>query len=295
MRLTSNGFSHNQNSAGMRYRGEWTHVATAYEDLGWNFTQYPLSDPDGDGMGNPDEAVARTDWVHTGPSPEAAINGHNIPSFNGDSHPAQANWEKNIYIDGVERTTCNWGFVGRGIMQFAEFTENTPAQNSDPHLVFGAQFETYPYGHPTAVRRKAYAEGVISGIRIWDSKRSAAQIDADAKQGRYSSSMGISFSSPLFVRKNANDQWGCVFWTQYIPDFVAAPAIKLSSDRVAWAGVLVNNNGEAISGLGLGNDLFYRVVFPNRGAPLVDTIVFDDIRVTYLIRPSFRNYKEITD
>ncbi|MBN1522370.1 MAG: zinc finger-like domain-containing protein [Candidatus Aureabacteria bacterium] len=294
MRLTSQGFQHSAGNP--RKKGEWTEVATTFDDGGLGYLNPADPAYDVNLHYPPSDMHDKADWVHTGVSPEAGRIGRNLPSFVGDTHPAQGTWEKKVYIDATEITAMHWGFAGRGFMQFDKFDDSiNPNVDYDSHIVFGAQYETYPYGS-AGIRRKSYAEGIISGVRVWNSLKDNANILIDYNQGRYYFLGMPDYISPLVCRKEANDQWGCVFWTQYQPLGVSSNLrLRFSSDRTSWSGFYSNPSGGSISSLVLGDDFFYRLYFPDRtaSAPLVNTSVFDDFRVTCIHDTQMFNYREL--
>ena len=94
-------------------------------------------------------------------------------------------------------------------------------------------------------------------------------------------------SSPLFT-KEEEDIWGCIYWTRYKDlNLNEDLIIKVSDDGSAWQGSFSDPSSASIGSLNLGNTFYYQVNFPDRNPPLKESIVFDDIHVTFIKKPQF--------
>jgi hypothetical protein len=274
MRISQDGFE--RPAPTYVKRGTWSHIAITWNDRGFGFTNYPASN-----------YLLNTDWVHTGPSPEGAIPGHNLPQFNGDTSGSMnfANREIRLYIDGTEITQANWGFAGWGFMQFAQAFAN----GAEMCIGYKGEFVCQ------------YAEGIIDQLQVWDTEYDAASVMNERNIGRFQPA--AIYTSPKMTTKNNNDSWGCVYWSHYIPTGAPALTVNVSDTGLGgWAGTFGDPNlntfegsldSTKIGGVVLGNDFYYKVTFNNRAMPVLNSEVFDDIRVTIIRNPEFYNYKEV--
>ena len=105
------------------------------------------------------------------------------------------------------------------------------------------------------------------------------------------------------VPKPNGTEWGCMTWTQYDPNYVnydvsTQDYIELDvTDGVNNIINLRDPRSVPLSGSfsDANNNFRFTIRFLDKGVPLFDSPVFDDIRYTYVLStPQMMHFKEVT-
>lgn len=215
--------------------------------------------------------------------------------------------EKYYYVNGIEDPPGVWEPDRRGYVAMGPFTDS-----NDAYIAIGFKRET----------NKQFAEGYIADFRIWDSSKFAgANSIADMGNiinniyldGRYYDRPGLNETLATLptnksFKKESGSLWGCLFWTQYEPTYqdysmgqtYTKLAVKDSNGfNDILRGIATDPRSTILGNSGLkldkNRDYFhFTIIYKDRSVvahPLIDSTVFDDIWVTYIVPEKIYNYE----
>lgn len=158
------------------------------------------------------------------------------------------------------------------------------AWNQSAHYPTGPQ---YPFNY-IQVGGDAWSDveaySTIAGVRIFNSIRTQAQIQADSDRGMYYTAGGASFESSANIIGTA--RLCNVYWTEHIPAGVPGADIQFDLfDGSNWMGNYTTRSDPAGNSLnrltGGAGAIKYKAYFIETGSGLRDTPLLDDVTITY--------------